>query len=92
MMHHDLGLFAPFPSKTQTISDIPQQKSLQAWWGIRRNFSDGMKNIFKFWLVSRIWKKIPENTLHFVPSEFMKPVVKNYAHNVEVFPHTLIQK
>lgn len=89
IMHHDLGLFVPEPSKITDESQIPLGMSLGKWIGKAENFKAQIIATLKYAISSRIFKNFPENTLHMFPSDWMKIVAKNYnIQNYTIFPHT----
>lgn len=93
MTHHDLGLFVARPSKIRKMADIPKKRTLGAWLSTSKSFVGSIDTTLKYWIVKQIFAKIPKNTLHIVPSDWMKIVLKN--NNItqkKIFPHTVFKK
>lgn len=89
MTHHDIGLFVPQPSRVHSFEQIPKNLQLSSWLSLAKNFKNVCIFFIKWLIVVRIWKKIPENTLHIVPSVWMETVLKNYRiEKFYTFPHT----
>lgn len=93
MTHHDLWLFCVSPSKIYDISDVPQGLRLGKWIFTSKNIFDSCKIVIKWLIVSRIWRYIPKNTTHLIPSLWMKKILENYwCENIKIFPHTIFDQ
>lgn len=92
MMHHDLGLFAPQPSKVVSIDQIPKDFRFTSWIFHEKKFSKKIIALIKWLIVYKIFTNIPKDTLHLVPSDFMKIFVKNATSaEVQTFSHTIFR-
>lgn len=92
MMHHDLGLFAPQPSKVFSVGQIPNDFRFTSWIFHEKKISKKIIALIKWLIIYKIFTKISKNTLHLVPSDFMKIFVKNATSaEVQTFSHTIFR-
>ncbi len=98
--YHDLGLFTPYPSMIQQISDIPKKPTLLNWISINSIssfFRVSLYSTFLKYIQSRILLIILRKfTKHLVPSDFLVDIIQeqgNIPHkNIEVFKHCICPK
>ncbi len=92
IMHHDLWLFVSRPSRIFSLQDIPKNQNLGSWIFPEKKFSGQIIATIKWIIIKRIFSKIPHQTIHIVPSEFMIPIVKNAdSEQVKLFSHTIFK-
>lgn len=90
--HHELWLFHPYPSQTNTISQIPQAWSLSAFItaGHTNNIFKKFLIAGKYCLVRLLHKQLKKKIkTHIVPSEWMIDVVKQRHPQAQILciPH-----
>lgn len=92
LMHHDLGLFSPFPSKIFSWENIPKNQNLWSWIFPEKTLFGKILATIKWLLVRRIVRFLPKNTVHLVPSSFMVELCyQHFSKNVIVFSHTIFK-
>lgn len=59
-----------------------------------RGFLDIFSIAFKWIMASLIWKSIPKNTLHLLPSDWMQSIFERYvdSKNIQIFEHTVFDE
>lgn len=88
MMHHDLGMISPRPSRLYQERDIPQGWRYASWIRGERNIFYILVITLKYLWLRIFWRVLPKETLHFVPSNWMVPYFSRITKSVRVFPHT----
>ncbi len=90
IMHHDLGLVTPYPSRIFHVHELPRSWNWKDWSSCEPRLLRKIWVFYKWLLVRTIWKNMPSNTIHLVPSNFMKGIYQRYTHrSIKTFPHTV---
>lgn len=92
MTHHDLGLITARPSKTTSEIQISHGFVYRDFIGDTKSPLEYIARALKYLTLKWYWKNLGKVDLHLVPSDFMKPHLRNFwAKEVETFPHCRIR-
>lgn len=77
--HHDLGILAPFPSKTESEEMIPKNPKISAFLdsAASKNPIVLLAVCCKYFYISALRKLLKRIDIHFVPSSFLVPYIRD---------------